>query len=42
MIPLIGFIAALMSCGFMLGTQGTNKYGEVPTQPNCGAKAPNL
>ena len=34
--------SGLMSCGLMLGTQGTNKYGEVPTQPNCGAKAPNL
>lgn len=30
MIPFIGFVALLMSCGIMVGTQGTNKYGEAP------------
>ena len=30
MIPFIGFIIALMSCGLITGTQGPNKYGEPP------------
>ncbi len=30
MIPFIGLIIALMSCGLISGTQGTNRYGESP------------
>ena len=33
LIPMVGNIVSLVMCGFVAGTGGTNKYGQVPEGP---------